>query len=282
MTRHRAWRRLTLVLFAVTLALPATSLGAPPGGLRDISKTKGGGTERQAAANRYAAEGVVVRADELRVFEAADGETLIVPVGTELVFEGSEFVGVQVGGRAFGQSAESTTQGDISPMALSDWPIRSQHCFTTKSKTYGYMDTCFALRWYDGSSTYDWFGLHVHGTVWAKAGQRVKTAWVQSKPGGGSATTWVDWSPAGTVNPSGNCDNVTVGIAVPVTLSYSHYMCEEWNISKGATSGDFRTTWRSGSSIAHPQSRAVAFLLDMRGAENAYPVFVISWDFSSP
>ena len=223
-----------------------------------------------------------MRADDLRVFEAADGDTWIVPAGTELVFDGSEFAGVQVGGRPPARSAAVTAQSDISPMSLSDWRIRSQNCFTRKSKTYGYMDTCYSLRWYDGSSTYDWFGLHVHGTVWAKSGQRVKSAWVQSKPGGGSATTWVEWSPAGTVNPSGACDNVTIGIAVPVALSYSHYMCEEWNISKGTASGDFRTTWISGSSIAYPASRAVAFLLDLRGAENAYPVFVISWDFSAP
>jgi len=280
MTRHGAWQRVTLLVFALSLVIPATALATSPTRLRDISRTASGAQEARAAAARYSASGVRVTAGELQVLQSADGDTFVLPVGVQPALggpSGDDVIGVLVGGRSW---ASSEPLGKMETQASSDWPIRSSNCFTRKSKTYGYMDACYQLRWHDGGSTNDYFALHAFGTVWVTSGHQVNSAYVQSKPAGGSSTKWVEWDPGGTVNPSGACDSVTLGIGTPVSLTFSHSVCDTWNIAKGTTSGDFRTTWTRSGAFAAPQSRQVAFLLDMKGAENAYPVFLISWDFS--
>ncbi len=250
-------------------------------GLRDISRTAAGVAEARAASVRYAVEGLDVNSEQLQVIEASDGDTYVIPVTHELVLggrSGHDVLGVRIGGPESVANDRVANDG-IVLAATSDWPIWTQNCFTRKDHTYGYMDTCFVLRRYDGSSTYDWFALHAYGTVWAKSGKSVTSAYVQSKPGGGSPTTWVDWSPSGTLDPAGTCNSVSIGIDIPVSLSYTHNMCEKWNVTKGTSSGDFRTTWITPTTLTYPNSRRVALLLDMRGAENAYPYWTISWDF---
>lgn len=305
MSDQFTWRRVLLVLTTVGLVVPTFFLASDPhvhraapvsnnpsnglavemelavadaNGLRDISRTAAGAAEARAAAVRYAAEGYEVEAEQLQVIEASDTDTYILPLTHELVLGGSsgrDVLGVRIGG-----PPDSVANHGIVLAATSDWPIWTSACFSRKDKLYGFMDTCYVLRRHDGGSTYDYFALHGYGTVWAKSGRRVTSAYVQSKPGGGSATTWMQWDPSGTVDPAGACDSITLGIDIPVSLSYSHNMCEVWNITKGTSSGDFRTTWTTPTQLTYPGSRRVAFLLDMRGLENAYPYWTISWDFS--
>ena len=55
---------------------------------------------------------------------------------------------------------------------------------------------------------------------------------------------WEDWSPRSDKNVS--CGSITIGVQHVVGLSFTHDICEIWNMTKYEEAGRFKNQWSCG------------------------------------
>ena len=88
---------------------------------------------------------------------------------------------------------------------------------------------------------------------------------------------WADWSPRSD-EQRGRCETISVGISHMVSISWSHQICEEWDITfYQRTPGKFQNLWRPASQPVENSEREVAYAIAVSVDEGKQP----RWHFRS-
>jgi hypothetical protein len=249
-----------------------------------VSSTAEGRTAAAEAAQRFTIAGVPTSADELRVYELSPDDYLVGPADTVVNVERSARGGISeittVEPATPAGSTEATS--DFQAAAAPYWSLVGSYCWARTNKTGGWMDTCYHKHKLinDGSSTSDWFELHMFGTAKSTYPYRLFDAYVHASPNGGATQYWHDWDPGGDLNLS--CQTITIGIvAQGAAIGYNHNACEKWDITKYAAAGTFRTTWRAGLTPPVASERETAFTIASRVANGGTAYWKFSWNFTA-
>lgn len=283
-SRSRLGFRVALaVVLTLTAVVPAAA--QRPASLEDVTATPVGRALVTEATERFRRAGVATRSDDLRVYELGPGDHLIGPADTVVHVERTDR-----GEVSEITTSEPMTTADAPTLATSDiilaaapyWGLVGSYCWARTTKTGGWMDTCYHKHklYSDGSSTTDWFELHVFGTAKSTYPYRLFDAYVHASPNGGATQSWHDWDPGADLNLS--CQTITIGVvAQNVAIAYNHNACDKWDITKYSAAGTFRTTWRAGLTPPVASERQAAFTIASKVANGGTAQWKFSWNFTA-
>lgn len=129
----------------------------------------------------------------------------------------------------------------------------------------------------DGNRRTDYWALHHWGTARSKDGYELTMFRLRVYPHDDSPRmlNWSDWSPRNDMQ-RGRCDSVTVGISYIASVSWSHELCEEWDIKWfPEIPGRFHNTWKAGPSPVVESEREVAYAIAVAVKQGKRP----RWNF---
>ena len=148
-----------------------------------------------------------------------------------------------------------------------DWSPRSEnhtvrtHCFTL-----------FKLR-DDGNNDRDYWTLHHWGTARSQEGYGMKLFRLRVYPHEDSPRmmNWADWSPKGDED-RGGCEQITIGISFVAQASWTHDICEEWDITfSHYQPGKFQNIWRPATKWIEDSEREVAYAIAVAVRQGKQP-----------
>ena len=298
---RRARAALVLSMLTGTAFLSTGATAAPGSPWREVTDSSRGRAAAISAANQFADSGVPTRTSDLRVFDVADGDLLVLPrwvepasvLRREVVANGRIATEVEasllIGLAARNPAGRSTASLDgqlagVSTAAAAYWYQYNSGCFKWLRKDGAYMAPCFytSKLMNDGSSTRDYFSLRQKASVGSSsAGSATYDAWLLSKRTSGSTTQWwEDWEPGGELR--GNCGSVTLSVSVKgVGVGISSTACERWEPTLWEDAGHFRNKWNCDCWFGVTSMREVASNIAVSVPQGKYPRWTISAGFTT-
>jgi hypothetical protein len=276
------WAVAALLVVAAALFGSKEALAGGAGGMAvrpitpvDVTDTAVGRVLRAQASARLVTFGMTARIGGLRVLRDGDGY-LVVPRATPLAIRptGSptarRFEVVPVLRPRERRTAAHGTAATAPPA----WSFAGGGCYERISDGWSWLDHCariFRLT-QDGDSQRDFYALQRYGTAGANMPWVLKEAELESEPVESSLPmSWQDWNPRS--DRSGPCQTITVRVTAPIVgVSQTLDRCETWDITKGATGGDFSLVW---SGCACAQDRALAYVLSISVPQGALPAWYV-------
>lgn len=166
-----------------------------------------------------------------------------------------------------------------SPIDHGSWDYISYNCATrwykeASSLTVGHLDHC----WYkykldDTSSSSDYWAYHQRASFESYGGGfYMDEAFIDTDVNLKSGYNWFDWDPSS--DRSGSCLSQPISISYGLTFTFS--ICEEWDVSKSASPGDQRLTWRAPHGLAN-QTRELGQIVAVRTPQGGVPTAQCSW-----
>jgi hypothetical protein len=269
---------------ALVLTSVAPALAARPDALPDVTATTAGRAAASQAAIRFTEAGVPTKAADLRVYQLGSEDYVVGPTGSSISVIRDAAGGVAEIRTAEAQNSPTSAfdSSEFVAAAAPYWTLVGSTCWARTTKTGGWMDTCYQKHKLinDGSTSYDYFELHMFATAKSVYPYRLLDAYVHAAPSGGSTQSWHDWDPGADLSIS--CQTVTIGVvAQGVAIAYNHNACEQWDITKYAAAGTFRNTWRAGLTPPLASERETAFTIASRVANGGTATWGFSWNFTA-
>ena len=145
------------------------------------------------------------------------------------------------------------------------WERREDRCFDSQARNHTVHIHCFTLHKLrnDGNRNRDYWTLHHWGTARSKEGYALKIFRLRVYPHEDSPRilNWADWSPRDDKD-KGNCTQISVGISYVASISWTHSICEQWDIGFFQRSpGRFQNIWRPGTEYVENSEREVAYAI---------------------
>ncbi len=226
------------------------------------------------ARGRLAEVGEPVERGGLRVLRDDDGY-LVVPRGTTVrAVPGLATSAAGVTLAPVVGPERSATVGRQSAAVSSAWVFAGGGCFERISDGWSWLDHCARIYRLiqDGDPQRDFYALQRYGTAGANMPWVLKEAVLGSEPVESSPPmAWQDWNPRS--DRSGPCQTITVRVTTPLAgVSQAVDRCETWDITKGATGGDYSLEW---SGCACAQDRAIAYVLSISVPQGTLPAWYV-------
>jgi hypothetical protein len=272
------------MLAVLATLTPTASAGSPsPKEVTDTGKAK---AMREEASGRFTAQGVDTAGSELHVWELAEGDYLIGEfLPASLTYDRDEFsFDVTAGPGDPLEGLVASADATLFTAAAAYWSKKSSGCFARVDNGHGYLDSCYRIykEINDGNGNREYYALY----HWATCGPlRSSVAmfdcWLHGQRNGGSAMAWEDWDPRSDLNR--NCGSITIGVEHVAILSFSHELCEIWDITKSAEAGRFENRWSCGCLFPFGVygDREVAYMVEVSVSQPGSVVWTLSAGFTA-
>lgn len=163
------------------------------------------------------------------------------------------------------------------------WVFNNNGCLSRVNRAAGYIDSCWKLYYLSNppNTGKDYWSLEFWGTAWG-SGWPYGMGWAYVKTvhnTSGSAMSWVDWSPRGTIN-AGGCVNTSLSVSGILALSYGITVCETMTPTKGTAGGDFGSVWQCTGCFVNVsgQAREASLMEEISVPKGGRPIWNLYTD----
>lgn len=274
--------------------VPTAAVNADGPNVTDISGTSRGRQAVADAGRLFAAQGVTIGTDRLRVHQI-EQDLIVVPDTVTLssatvarVRRGDRtalenVVQLLVGSGAASPDEAITASAGALLAAAPYWQEKERGCFAWLRKGGSFMAPCYYIHKLvnDGDGSRDYYTLKYKATVGTdRFGSGNYDAWIESiRTSGSYRQYWYDWEPGADV--SGNCGETSLSFAVKgVMATFSATRCERWDMTLWQDAGHFRNKWNCDCWIPVAQDRQVAFQIGVATDQSRTPLWTVSAGFS--
>jgi hypothetical protein len=268
--RPGRWTLVALIAVAAALSRPSDTLaggGASEPATADVTNTVLGHELRAQASERLRALGPGGDERRWRVFRDRNGY-VVVPRNVEMARNNGNVVPVL---RPVGVRSAATREVAATTPS---WSFAGGGCFERISDGWSWLDHCARIYrlTQDGDSLRDYYALQRYGTAGSNMPWVLKEAELASEPVETSPPmSWLDWNPRS--DHAGPCSTITVRVTTPLAgVSQQVDRCETWDITKGATGGDFGLAW---SGCACIQDRELSYVLSISVPQGTLPAWYV-------
>jgi hypothetical protein len=275
-----------------SVLLSSSAAAAPSAPWHELTGSERGHAAARRAAALFEASDVPTRQADLKVFDAGNGDVLVVPRWVSpdtfrsrgvtrggrpaVEVEASVIVGL-LGGKGRSTAGLDGQVASADGAAVAAAPYWSQYesgCFAWMRNGGSYLAPCYYISKLinDGSSTRDYFALRQKASIGTdRWGSGNYDGWLMSARTSGSTTQyWEEWEPAGELH--GNCGTVNLSVMVKgVTLGISSTACERWEPTLWPDAGHFRNKWNCDCWIGVAGMRQVASNIAVSVAQGKWP-----------
>lgn len=295
-------RRLLVSLFSLCVFLAALSpvrAAGPENGAEaltlnaypdlDVTNTAQGRDLAVKAVERWASLEYVTTSDQVRVFQLAPNEHLVVPVEAlqdvrltvEKKDDGTTVFRPKVSSSKR-RPTPSEARGTVE-IQTGGWTQVAGLCFARTEGNGGYMDTCYKLNKYsdpiwNGTAYRDAYAMHLYASTSGYYPYKITQSQIQADKAASSSTMeWADWNPKS--DTTGNCRTYTIGFSINgFVANHSGTVCESWSVNKSSTPGSMASAWRHGSG-GTAATREVALGEEVYVPVGGWPVWDFAWTF---